>query len=523
MFEENRRQKLLTLTALCFALFMAMLDNTVVNVALPTLAKPRGLGGLGASVSGLQWVLDGYVLAFASLLLTGGIAGDKFGRKKIFLIGLALFTLFSAGCGLATTEAQLITMRALQGIGGALLLPGTLSILTVTFPPRERAKAIGIWAGVSGLALALGPTLGGYMVEHVGWKSIFFLNVPIGIIGFIVAWSVVQESKAPQARRLDVPGLTLGTAALFATTFGLIEANPKGWSDPLIIASLVGAVVLFVSFLTWEHKVKEPMMPLQFFKIPAFAAGNAVAFAVSFGMFGIFFFMTLYMQEVRNYTPFQAGLRFLPMTGMVIFAAPTAGRIASRRGSRGLMVMGLTMAGTGLLALSRITATTPWGLVIPVMMIMGLGMGTTMTPMTAAVMNAVGYARAGLGSAMTNTSREVGGVFGIALLGTLLTTKLRGALVPRLAELGLPAAAQQSIAAAASHGAPPAVLQAKGGVLGPQIAHAVRESFLTGFHLAAIIAASMLLAAAFVAWKFIPAGAPQREDVSHTAEPVAAH
>src|SRR5687767_4505162 len=224
MFEgENKREKIIVLLTMCFALFMAMLDNTVVNIALPTLSRD-----LGAGVSGLQWIVDGYVLAFASLLLTGGILGDRYGRKRMFLTGLAVFTLASLLSGLSQTTGQLIAARALQGVGAALLMPGTLSILTVTFPAHERAKAIGIWAGVSGIALALGPTLGGWLVENVGWESIFFLNIPIGIAGFVIATRVVKESTAEEVRRLDVPGLALGTAALFSVTYGLIESNQKG-------------------------------------------------------------------------------------------------------------------------------------------------------------------------------------------------------------------------------------------------------------------------------------------------------
>ena len=377
---------------------------------------------LGADVSGLQWIVDGYVLAFASLLLTGGILGDRYGRKRMFLLGLGIFTTASLLCGLSGSTSQLIAARALQGIGAALLMPGTLSIISVTFPPHERAKAIGFWAGVSGLALALGPTLGGWMVERVGWESVFFLNVPIGIAGLIVGWRVVKESRAEQARRLDIGGLAFGTVGLFALTYGLIEANEKGWSDPAIVTALGLGVAFLVAFILWERRTDHAMMPLSFFRIPAFSAGNAVAFAVSLGMFGIFFFLSLYMQVIRGYSPLQTGVRFLPMTLMIIVTAPNAGRFASKHGSRGIITFGLTLAASGLLVLSRISVTTPFGLMLPVFMFMGVGMASVMSPMTAAVMNAVGAERAGLGSATTNTSREVGGVFGIALLGTLLFT-----------------------------------------------------------------------------------------------------
>ena len=274
---------------------LVLLDVTIVNVALPSIGD-----GLGASRAELQWIVDGYALAFASLLLTGGTLGDRFGRKRIFLTGLTIFTLASLGSGLSSTSGQLIVFRVLQGIGAAMLMPGTLSILTVTFPPEERAKAIGIWAGVSGVALALGPTLGGWMVENFGWESVFFLNVPIGIAGFLVAVRVVRESRSEEARRLDLPGLALGTAGLFGLVYGLIEANERGWSDPLILTSLGLGAALIVALLAWEHRAPPAMLPLSFFRVPAFSAGNTVAFSVSFGMFGIFFFMSLYMQLIRG-------------------------------------------------------------------------------------------------------------------------------------------------------------------------------------------------------------------------------
>jgi EmrB/QacA subfamily drug resistance transporter len=519
MFEgDNKREKILVLLTMCFALFMAMLDNTVVNVALPKLSEK-----LGAGISGLQWVVDGYVLAFASLMLTGGILGDRYGRKRMFLTGLGLFTFSSLMCGFSGTTSHLIAFRGLQGVGGALLLPGTLSIITVTFPAHERAKAIGIWAGVSGLALSLGPTLGGYLVQHVGWQSVFFLNVPIGILGFIVGLRTIRESRSEQARHLDIPGLLLGTGALFSLTYALIEANQLSWTSPIIVGSLVGAVVLFVAFLQYERRAREPMMPLQFFRIPAFSAGNSVAFSISLGMFGTFFFMSLYLQFIRGYGPFAAGLRFLPLTGMIVIFAPLAGRYASKHGSRLPMTLGPLLAGIGLLLLSRVGANTNFLLIFPVFMMMGIGMGITMTPMTAAVMNAVGPQRAGMGSAMTNTSREVGGVFGIALLGTLLTTKLKSTLTSALAPLGLPASQKAAILASGGHGTlDTAALHGLNAQQTAGVYHAFGASFVSGFHLALMVASFFLFVAAIVSNRFIPAGAPQRETPSGV-EPVAVH
>jgi EmrB/QacA subfamily drug resistance transporter len=504
---ENAREKVIVLLTMCFALAMAMLDNTVVNVALPTISRE-----LGAGVSELQWIVDGYVLAFASLLLTGGILGDRYGRKKTFLAGLVVFTLASLACGLSQDTTQLILARAVQGVGAALLLPGTLSIITVTFPPHERARAIGLWAGVSGLALALGPTVGGLMVERLGWESVFFLNVPIGIVAYLVGTRTVRESVSEVQRSLDVPGLLLGTSALFLVTYGLIEANERGWSDPLIVGSLAGFAVLIVAFLAWEVRSPNAMMPLRFFRNAAFSAGNTVAFSVSLGMFTAFFFLSLYMQTIRGYTAFEAGVRFLPMTVLIILTAPNAGRYAQKHGSRIPMTYGLILAGGGLLLLSRLTVETSYALILPVFAIMGHGMGATMAPMTAAVMNAVGHERAGLGSAMTNTSREVGGVFGIALLGTVLTTRLRATLEPSLATIGLDPSQQAAVAEAAGRGRiDPALLQTLSPGQRAAVADAFRQSFMSGFRVSLLIGGLVLLLAAVIANRFIPGRAAARE------------
>jgi len=500
---ENAREKVIVLLTMCFALAMAMLDNTVVNVALPRIQQD-----LNAGFSELQWVVDAYVLAFASLLLTGGILGDRYGRKKMFLGGLAVFTLFSFACGLAGSAQQLIIARALQGVGGALLIPGTLSIITVTFPPHERAKALGLWAGVSGIALALGPTLGGYMVEHLGWASVFFLNVPIGIVAFIVATITVRESRSEQERKLDIVGLVLGTSALFCVTYGLIEANALGWGNARIVGSLILFAVLLIGFLWWELRTEHPMMPLRFFEIPAFSAGNSVAFSIALGMFATFFFLTLYMQNIKGYSPFQAGASFLPLTVMIIVTAPYAGSYASRHGSRAPMTYGLVLAGGGLFLLGLLlTPTTSYWVMFPIFLAMGHGMGATMAPMTAAVMNSVGRERAGLGSAMTNTSREVGGVLGIAVLGAILTTQLKSSFTPAVQTLGLAPAQLQAIGESAKHGVLTGDSLAALGLTPAQIqgvAAAFRDAFMQGFRPALLFAGTVLLVAAIVSNRLIP-------------------
>jgi EmrB/QacA subfamily drug resistance transporter len=436
---------------------------------------------------------------------------------------LVLFALASAMCGFAGGLEPLIMARIVQGIPGGMLPVVCITIVMRLVPPEKLGAAMGIYGLGVTAAPGAGPMLGGYLVEYVDWRLVFFLNVPIGILGFIVGLRTIRESRSEQARHLDIPGLLLGTAALFSLTYALIEVNQYGWSSPSIVTALIAAVVFFVSFLRYEHRALEPMMPLHFFRIPAFSAGNSVAFSISLGMFGTFFFMSLYFQSILHYGPFAAGLRFLPLTGMIVIAAPLAGRYASKFGSRLPMTVGPLLAGGGLLLLSRVGLHTPFSLIFPVFMMMGLGMGMTMTPMTAAVMNAVGPQRAGMGSAMTNTSREVGGVFGIALLGTLLTTKLKGTFSTLLGALGLPAAQKAAIVASGGHGAiDPRALAG----LGPQkiagVYHAFGLAFVDGFHVALMVAAFFLIGAAIVSWRFIPHGAPQRETVPG-AEPVAVH
>jgi len=514
---DNAREKVIVLLTMCFALAMAMLDNTVVNVALPSIKND-----LGAGFSQLQWIVDGYVLAFASLLLTGGILGDRYGRKKMFLTGVAVFTLFSFLCGVSQTPGQLIAFRALQGVGGALLLPGTLSILTVTFPVHERAKALGIWAGVSGIALALGPTLGGYMVEHIGWESVFFLNVPIGIVAFIVATRTVKESVSEAERQLDVTGLVLGTAALFFVTYALIEANQLGWTSTRIVGSFVLFAAFLIAFLWWELRNPHAMMPLRYYRIPSFSAGNAVAFSVGMGMFATFFFLTIYMQSIHGYSPFKSGAGFLPMTLAIIATAPNAGRYASTHGSRAPMTFGLLLAGVGLILLGvLLTPTTSyWMVLFPIYLAMGIGLGATIAPMTAAVMNSVGPQRAGLGSAMTNTSREVGGVLGIALLGAILTTELKSAFAPAVAGLGLNPQQLEVVSEGAQHGS----LVTSGIGLTPTQAtglqQAFNEAFMKGFQPALVFAGVIVLIACVIANRLIPG----RETVAEAhAEAAADH
>ena len=517
MFAENRQTKLLTLFAMCFALFMAMLDNTVVNVALPKIQE-----SLQAGVSGLQWVVDAYTLLFASLLLTGGTLGDLFGRKRLFMTGLVVFSLGSLLCGLAGSIGALIASRALQGVGAAALIPSTLSIITHTFPdPRERAQAIGLWAGVSGLALALGPVVGGLLVDSLGWQSVFFLNVPVGIAGLIVASRYAPESKNPEGRTIDLPGQFLGIAWLGSLTYALIEGNARGWTSTLILSCLAIAVVGLVIFLLVERRSSSPMLQLTFFRNSTFTAGVTVAALVSFGMFGMLFFLSLFMQNVQGYSPVGAGLRFLPATVAIIITAPLAGRLAGRIGSRLPMTVGMALVGAGMLLYLGVHEGTPYLHWFWIQPIQGIGMGLTMAPMTAAVMSSVPPARSGMASATTNTSREVGGTFGIALLGAILTARFNSVMGGLLAAQGIPAVARSRIEFALSHGgAASASGSLPRGIDRAALRSAFGHAFVDGMHLAMMVAAAALLAGAVVAFLFVEPRVGERHEPGGQVPPV---
>jgi EmrB/QacA subfamily drug resistance transporter len=495
---------------MCFALFMAMLDNTVVNVALPRISQD-----LGSGISGLQWIIDAYTLTFASLMLTGGTLGDIMGRKRFFQGGLLVFTAGSLLCALAPSLAVLIAGRGVQGLGAALLMPGTLSILTNTFlDPRERAQAIGIWAGISGLALAMGPVVGGLLVDSFGWQSVFYLNVPIGIVALVVSAFAVRESKHPEGRRLDIPGQILAIVVLGALTYALIEANNWGWTSPITLALFAVTVVGTVLFVLVERSSSSPMLQLTFFRNPTFTAGALCAAVVSFGMFGMFFFLTLFFQNIQGYSPLQAGLRALPMTLMIIVFAPLAGRLVGVIGSKIPMALGLTLNAISLFLFIRVQVDTGYGAIWPLLSLGGFGMAMVMTPMTAAVMSTVPPQRAGMASATTSASREIGGVFGIALLGAIVTNIFARDLNRAVDQLGLPPALKATILEQASQGA-----QQAGGALPAggdfeALAQALKASFVSGMHIALIVAGAALLVGAAVALIFVRGGRPHEIPVT---------
>ena len=418
--EENK--KWWTLMAVAFGLFMIMLDNTVVNVALPAIARD-----LHISISELEWIVTGYALVFAALLITGGKLADMYGRRKIFVIGLVIFSLSSLACGLAPNAGFLIGARMVQGIGAALMNPATLSIITATFPPRQRGQAIGIWAGVSALALAIGPLVGGLIVDNIGWNWIFFVNVPIGVLGIVVSLLVIKESRdTSHEQSIDLPGLLTSGLALFSLSYALIEGNQRGWASGEILGLFAAAAVLLAAFIVLESRQRLPMLDLSLFKIPSFVGANVVALLVSLGMFGVFFFISLYVQNVLGYSPTKAGAVFLPMTLLIILLAPIAGKQSDRFGGRWLMGGGMTLLGISLLLYQRAGVHTGFLTLLPSMLLGGVGMAMTMSPMTSVAMGSVPVDKAGVGSGVLNSFRQIGGALGIAIMGAIVASYLHG-------------------------------------------------------------------------------------------------
>ncbi len=417
----HENKKWWTLAAVSFGLFMIMLDNTVVNVALPSIQRDLGVG-----LSELEWIVTGYALTFAALMLIGGKLADAYGRRLIFVVGIVVFTLSSLGCGLASSGGMLIGARIVQGVGAALMNPATLSIIAATFPPRERGRAIGIWAGVSALALAIGPLIGGLLTTHIGWSWIFFVNVPVGVLGIVASYLLIDESRDETHERLDLPGLVTSALGLFSLTYGLIEANSYGWGSARIVGTFVVAGVALTAFLMLERHQRAPMLDLTLFRNSTYTGANLAMLLTALAMFGVFFFVSLYMQNILGYSAVQAGAAFLPMTVVIILVAPIAGRTSDRFGSRWLMAAGMTLLAVQLFYFSRLGADTTFWTLMPALLVGGLGMSLTMTPSAAAATRAVPVHKAGVGSAVLNAFRQVGGSIGIALMGAIMAHEAAG-------------------------------------------------------------------------------------------------
>jgi EmrB/QacA subfamily drug resistance transporter len=400
-----------TLAIVSAALFMTALDNLVVGVALPSIRAE-----LGGSLESLEWTVNAYTLAFAVFLLTGAALGDRFGRRRMFVAGLALFTVSSAAAALAGSIEALVAARALQGVGAAIVTPLTLTLLSEAVPAERRGAALGVWAGVSGLGVAMGPLVGGAVVEGISWHWIFWLNVPVGLVLLPLARRNLTESHGP-SRRLDLPGLALAGTGLLGLTFGIVRANALGWTSATVVASVATGVVLLGAFLAWELRTAHPMLPPRFFRARGFAATNGVSFAMFFGTFGAIFLLSQFFQAAQGLGPLEAGLRTLPWTAMPMIVAPIAGLLSDRIGSRPLMATGLALQATAMAWLAVVSEpTTPYAELIAPFVLAGTGMALVFAPSANAVLASVRPQEAGQASGATNAIREVGGVMGVAVL-----------------------------------------------------------------------------------------------------------
>ncbi len=441
--QSHERNPWLVLLVLCTAVFMLLLDTTVVNVAQVEIKE-----SLGATLTEIQWVLDSYILAYAVLLLSFGRLGDVFGRKRLFVLGMAIFTAASALCGASawigeqlgvSGVAVLIAARVLQGIGGAFMMPQSLALLTVAFPPEKRGAAMGAWGSVVALGAIAGPVIGGLIVTDYAWEWIFLINVPVGIVAILATIRIVPESVDPTAsKRLDYVGVALSGLGIFALVYAAIEGNKEGWTSPLILGLFAASAVLLTAFVIWETRVPDPMMKIELFKLRNFWVGNVIALAIAFGMLGIFFPMTLFLQQVLGFTPIRAGLMMTPMSAMILIGAPLAGRLTDRIGARWILVSGTGLMAIGIfMIISRIDLETDWLSLLPALIVTGLGMSMTFAPMTAAAMREVPPRIVGSASGIINTTRNIGQVLGIAVLGSYLQNRIGVHTSERLASAGL--------------------------------------------------------------------------------------
>jgi len=488
---------------------MLLLDTTIVNVAQQKIKV-----ALGADLSEIQWILDSYIMAYAVLILSFGRLGDVFGRKKLFIAGMAIFTLASILCAASTLIGQslgiapaaaLIGARVLQGVGGAMMMPQTLSLITVAFPPSQRGAAMGVWGSVVALGAVLGPIIGGFIVTNYAWEWVFLINVPIGIIAIASTVAIVPESVDPLASgKVDWGGLVLSATGIFALVYAAIEGNKLGWTNPVIIGSLVASAILLTLFILWEKRTRDPMLKLELFQIRNFSVANVIALIVSFGMLGIFFPMTVFLQGALGMTPLEAGIAMLPNGLVLMFAAPLAGRLTDRFGARWILVTGLTLMTTGILLLiSQLSpTTTQWSLVLP-LMVTGVGMGMTFAPMTAAAMAQVPPRIAGSASGVLNTTRNLGQVLGIALLGSILQGRLGVHAAESLSAIStLDPDVGATLGDLISSGrveAIPDALPANAADLLPGVMDSVKAAFATSMHETFAVSAAVCLLGALIA------------------------
>jgi len=489
------------LGVMCLSLLLIVMDNTIVNVALPTLQRE-----LGASTSQLQWVVDAYILVFAGLLLTMGSLGDRFGRRGALAIGLAVMGIGSIASSFADSANHLIATRALMGVGAALIMPATLSIITNVFTDRrERAQAIAIWAATAGVAVAIGPVTGGWLLEHFWWGSVFLVNVPVVIVALVLGQLFVPTSRDPAAPPIDVRGALLSITGLVALVWAIIE-GPNGWTDPTVLGAFGVAAVLLVAFVAWERHTPTPMLDINFFRNARFSAASGALMLTFFAMFGSLFLLTQFLQSVLGYTALQTGVRLLPMAVVQMVVAPLSARIVERVGSKVVVATGLTVGAVGLVIASRLTAGASYPQVLLSLVVLAVGLALVMPPATESIMGSLPPAKAGVGSAVNDTTREIGGALGVAVLGSVMSSTYR----PRVSDAisGFPIPTAQAHAITDQVGAAIQAAQTLGGAPGRALADVASKGFADGMSIAFVIGAAALALGALIVALYLPARAP---------------
>jgi EmrB/QacA subfamily drug resistance transporter len=493
----------LALLVLCVSLMVIGVDNTILNVALPTLAKSTSAGGLAASASDLQWIVDSYTLVFAGLLLTSGSLGDRYGRYRFLAVGLSIFGVGSGMSAFASSSTMLIGTRALMGIGASFIMPSTLSLLTNLFhDPRERAKAIGIWAGVSAVGIAAGPLVGGALLGHFWWGSVFLVNVPIVAVGLVLGFFLLPESRDPSSPKLDPLGSVLSIAGLGALLWAIIEGPSHGWGSTVVLGGFVVAAVVLSAFTWWELHTDSPMLNLHFFQNPRFSAASGAITITFLTLFGTIFLLTQYLQSVLGYSTIKAGVVFVPQATMMMIFAPLSARWVHRFGNKVVVVLGMAIATADLVYMTQLDPHTPTWEVVLVLMGLGLGVAHIMPPATESIMGALPREKAGVGSAMNDTTRQVGGAVGVALLGSLLSSRYSSHMASSLSGTVPPevlAPARDSVGSALD------TARGSGAAFSTQITDAAHSAFVSGMHVAVIVAALIMAVAAVGVLRWLPA------------------
>ncbi|HEY8526837.1 MAG TPA: MFS transporter [Acidimicrobiales bacterium] len=498
--ETGHPRRWLVLGVMCLSLLLIVMDNTIVNVALPTLQAD-----LDASTSQLQWVVDSYILVFAGLLLAMGALGDRFGRRGALAIGLVVMGVASVGSSLATSADQLIATRALMGVGGALIMPATLSIIINVFTDRkERAQAIAIWTATAGAAVAVGPVTGGWLLEHFWWGSVFLVNVPVVVVALVLGQLFVPTSRDPAAPPLDVVGALLSIAGLTALVWAIIE-GPNGWTHGTVLGGFAVAAVLLVAFGLWERRARYPMLDMSLFRNARFSAASGAIMLTFFAMFGTLFLLTQFLQDVLGYTALETGVRLLPMAAIQMVIAPASARVVERVGSKVVVTVGLLVAAVGLIIASQLTPGASYGEVLGALLVLAGGLALVMPTATESIMGSLPPAKAGVGSAVNDTTRELGGALGVAVLGSVMSSTYR----PKVSDAisGFPVPAEAANAITDQIGAAMRVAERVGGEPGRILGDVASGAFVDGMGTAFLIGAAALALGALIVALFLPARA----------------